>query len=224
MRNKFLTKLFIIVIFLFPIIVKAECSEELRTLFNENEEDFSIIYEMDPSTKKYTVYYYNPLPDKFDYADNLPEGIEWEIYKENLTANYDVPVGKYEAYVVGITGGCENTIFQKIEIDLPEPSKLSEDEHCKGIEEFVLCQPDYDKEISYEDFVSRTETYRKTKAKKEEEEKKNKEKERNQIITKIVNYINDNLVTIVIVIIFIVVVVASFIVGIKSFRKSRRLE
>lgn len=224
MKYKFLTKLFIIVLFLFPMLVKADCSDEIKELYKKNEDKFKITYKMNLDNLKYNVYFYNPLPGKFDYAVGFSKDIKWEEIENNTTVDYDVPSGTYQIYIVSIAPECNKVIFKKTSITLPEQSELSKDEHCKGIEEFVLCQPDYDKEITYEDFVSRTETYRKTKIKEEEKNRENEEKERNQIISNIVNYINDNIVTIVIIVIFIAVVIASLIVGIKSFRKSRRLE
>ena len=98
-------------------------------------------------------------------------------------------------------------------------NKLSEDPLCEGNEDFVLCNPSYDKEIDYDTFVSRLNTYKKNKG-NNPSSSSNSVKEENAIIT----YIKNNLVSIITITIFIILVIITIILTAKSIKKSRRLE
>ena len=97
---------------------------------------------------------------------------------------------------------------------------------CEGIEEFVLCQPTYDKEIDYDTFVSRVNTYKKTKQEKvvDEPQKETENKKINVIINNILKFIQDNLFTITIITVFAIAIIVTIILTAKKIKKSRRLE
>ena len=89
---------------------------------------------------------------------------------------------------------------------------------CKGNEEFVLCQPTYDKDIDYDTFKERLEVYKKTKT--ENNAKNNNTKKENIVI----NYIKNNIVQVSLIAISLVLVIIIIISIAKRQKKSRRLE
>lgn len=203
---------------LLPNITYADCTEEEIAHFKEIEDEYKITYEFNQETKSYTIKYKVPEPDMYDYISYIDEDADCRDLNENEFECYNIYPGEYDIEIVGQTETC-GRIFKAITIKLAEYNNYSSDPLCKGIEEFVLCQPTYDKVITYEEFVSRVNVYKKTKANKKKEE--NKEKE---IIKPILDYIEDNLFQIIVIIIFITIVIITIIITAKSIRKSRRLE
>ena len=143
-----------------------------------------------------------------------------EIDKNNTKCYYFEP-GTYRIDIVGKKQACDD-ILKTINLKLIKYNPYSEDPLCKGIEEFVLCQPTYEKELDYDTFVSRVNTYKKTKQNKIDKEQNNQKENTN--LDKIKSYIKENLVQIIIIIIFIILVIISTIIWINSIKKSRRLE
>ena len=119
--------------------------------------------------------------------------------------------------IFGNTKECDE-LLKTINLNLAPYNKYSEDSLCEGIEEFVLCQPTYDKEIDRETFESRINTYKRTKNKNQKTPEIKQEE--NEILVRV----KENLVQIIIILIFIILIVITAIVTIKSIRKSRRLE
>ena len=130
---------------------------------------------------------------------------------------YNCKPQKYDIYIIGQTEQFDD-ILKAITLNLPYNS-LSEDPICEGIEEFVLCQPTYSKEIDYDTFVSRVNTYKKSKVTQSSSNNNNSNKE-NELIT----YIKENLLTIITISIFIILVIITIILTARSIKKSRRLE
>lgn len=202
------------------VYAEGECTYENKKEFREYSKDFKVTYEFNLETKDYTVTTYNPKPDKYRYIiSEVPFIIAKNETIENKTLYSNIPAGKYLIKVFENEGGCLS-ILKKIEIDMPQYNPYYQDPLCEGVEEFVLCQPTYKREINRETFEYRINDY---KQKKEEKIEIQMQKEK---ITKekIFNYINDNIIQIIVIVIFIILVIITSIITIKMTRKSRRLE
>lgn len=216
--------LFTILSLLFNINVYASCTEEEINEFKKIEDEYKITYEFNKETKMYDIYLKNIETEKYRYNIYTDYELNCDEYNENLLKCTDFPLDIYEIEIVGRTKTC-NDKLKSIIIDLSKYNSFSEDPLCEGIEEFVLCQPTYDKEIDYDTFVSRIETYKRTKENKEQEAiDKNKEEKKNNLFTEITEYIKENIFSITVVTIFIILMVITIIITAKSVRKSRRLE
>lgn len=218
-KNKLL---FIALLSLFiPSTIYADCTKEEINNFKKIEDDYKITYEFNKDTKLYTLTFYSPEPDIYDYTS--PDSntfLNCEVINNNTVKCSNIQSDEYNFEIIGMTDSCDITL-KKIKITLPKYNTYSEDPLCEGIEEFVLCQPTYDKDIDYETFVSRVNSYKKNHPVKEDiDEKKEEPKEQNKII----KYIQDNLFQIIIMIVFITLVIMTIILTAKSIKKSRRLE
>ena len=212
--------IFTIILFLICITnTYAACTQEEINEFKKIEDEYTIKYEFNKDTKDYTITFNAPLPEKYTYQFN--EDIDIKNLEMTTETNFKiskVTPGEHQIEIMGITKECLG-IIKTITLKLPEYNNYSEDLLCEGIEEFVLCQPTYDKDIDYDTFVSRVNTYKKSK-----EKKQNNKIIQNEKDNKIIEYIKDNLIQIIIVAIFIVLVIITAYIMIKSIRKSRRLD
>lgn len=208
--------LFTILSLLFSTNVYASCTEEEINDFKKIEDEYKITYEFNKETKDYTVIFIRKEPDRFDYYIDST-GIKCDDINENKAQCFNFKPQKYDIYIIGQTEECDD-ILKTITLNLPYNS-LSEDPICEGIEEFVLCQPTYSKEIDYDTFVSRVNTYKKSKVTQSSSNNNNSNKE-NELIT----YIKENLLTIITISIFIILVIITIILTARSIKKSRRLE
>jgi hypothetical protein len=208
--------------------ISASCTQEEINSFKRIEDKYTVKYEINKSTKTYDVYFNAPKPDSYYYKIYSNNNLECEKINDTTMKCINFPPDVYEIIVVGVTNTC-NDILKTINIKLPKYNTLSEDPLCVGIEDFVLCSPTYDKEITYEEFASRVATYKKTLVKKEEEEKvKEEENKQPEIetntLTEIIEYIKSNWLEITIIVVFVILATITSIITIKSARKSRRLE
>lgn len=217
--------LFTILLLLFNTNVYASCTEEEINGFKKIEDEYKITYEFNKETKDYTLIFNkskNPIYE-YDFSgdnDNI-EKVEFEPVNETTYRFNRVQYGEYIIKIRGVTESC-NDILKEININLPKYNIYFEDPLCEGLEDFVLCQPTYDKEIDYETFVSRTNTEIK-KRKKEAQEQTNEPKD-DYKDSKIFQYIKDNLFKIIIITIFIIMIIITVVLMSKSIKKSRRLE
>ena len=220
------TKMLIIALLfiLLPNIIYADCTKEEIDYFKRIENGYKISYEYNKDSKNYTVTFYSPEPDKYEYMiyteqKNLQncDGIS-----DNETICHNVLPNEYYIEILGQTASCKDSV-KEITLNLSRYNNFSDDPLCEGIEEFVLCQPTYDKEIDYDTFVSRVNTYKKTK-KNEQKENTEENKKDNQVIDNISKFLEDNLFQIIIIIVFVIVITITIILTAKSIRKSRRLE
>ena len=208
---------------LLPNAIYADCTPEEKKHFSEIEKEYTVSYEYKRDEESYTINLYNPEPDNYDYVLYGSETLRTncrEINKNEATCE-NLPNVNYYFEIIGITDTCDSTL-KEIYLDLSKQNKYWNDPLCEGIEDFVLCQPTYDKEIDYDTFVSRVNTYKKTKqreATKEEEGKKS-----NGVIDKVTNFLKENLFQIIISVVFVIAIVVTVILTAKSIRKSRRLE
>lgn len=206
---------------LIPTIIYADCTKEEIDNFKKIEDDYKVTYDFDKDTKLYTLTFYSPNPDLYDFiGEDETVFSNCEVLDDNMAKCSNIKPNTYNFEIVGVTTNCNETL-KKIEITLPKYNGYYNDPLCEGIEEFVLCQPTYDKDIDYETFVSRVNSYKKNhQSKPIDNNTKEEVKEENKLI----QYIQDNLFQIIIVIIFIVMIIITIILTAKSIKKSRRLE
>ena len=222
-KNKYLLIITLLSL-LYPIKTHAECTKEEIDYFKQIESKYKVTYEFNKSTKDYTLTYHIANPEKYDYAitSGITEDILVEFNKinDNVIEVNKIPPGNYTIEVMGITETCNDTL-KKINLKLPNYNKYSEDPLCEGIEEFVLCQPTYDKEIDYETFSSRVATYKKNLKQNETTDDIDEiTEEENKIIT----YLKNNMFQVITVSIFIILIIITIILTASSVKKSRRLE
>ena len=207
--------------------ISAACTQEEIDSFKKVEKKYTVKYEFDKTSKKYTMYFNNPNPDNYVYQIYSEVTIDCTVLGNGQTKCINFPSGSYDVDIKGNTASCKD-VLKTITINLPEYNKFSDDPLCEGIEEFVLCSPTYEKEIDYESFVSRVKTYKKTKTQKEAQTNSNEddgEKSNSSIFdSKLVNYIKENWIEITIIMVFIILVTITVVITAKSIRKSRRLE
>lgn len=217
MNKKRYTTLTLILSLLYATNVNAACTKEALDEFKKVEDKYYASYQVNTQTKSFDIILNNPAIEKYNYSSNIfGENTKYQDGKPVFT---NMKQGEYTIYVRGKMEGC-NDILKTITITLPRYNDYYGDPLCEGIEEFVLCQESYDKEIDRETFESRVNTYKKTKIKKEQEEKKNEKAKEYEVIS----YIKNNLTKIIIVIAFLILATITIIVTINRARKSRRLE
>lgn len=201
-----------------PSITYAECTPEEIKHFKEIEDEYKVTYEFNKETKDYTIKLFMPEPSKYTFAAYEDGNIKCEKINENERQCNSIPPGEYEIFIIGSNETCRGEL-KTINLKLAKYNHYSDDPLCNGIEEFVLCQPTYSKEIDYETFASRVNTYKKTKQ-KEQEANINEDKENNKVL----NYIKANLFNIIIITVFSVSIIITIILTAKALKKSRRLE
>lgn len=199
----------------------ASCTQEEINEFIKIKDEYKITYEFDKDTKTYTLNLIRANPDMYDYIIYLKGNLTCNDINEKETECLYFSPGTYRIEIVGQTNTCSDTL-KELTLELPKYNEYSEDPLCEGIEEFVLCQSTYDKEIDYDTFVSRVNTYKRTKQEKESE--LNEENNQNEFVSKVTTYIKENLLKIIIIIVFIILISITSIITYKSIRKSRRLE
>ena len=199
----------------------AACTQQEINDFKKIEDEYKITYKFDKETKTYTLELQRGNYEMYDYRFYVNGELQCSDLNKKTAKCYYFSPGTYRVDIVGNTKMCTD-ILKTINLKLIKYNKYSEDPLCEGIEEFVLCQPTYEKEIDYDTFVSRVNTYKKSKTEANNEE--DPPKKENLYLDKIKLYIKENIIQIVIITIFVILVTISTIIGIKSIKKSRRLE
>ncbi len=222
--------LLLLVFIVFPKYIYADCTNEEMTHFREIRSEFKVSYMLDEEKKQFYMTLFNPEPENFGYivkydtGDNDTESLDLTSTTEVSLGMPTLTEGKYKITIKGKTATCDREL-KNIRITIPKYNMYSEDPLCEGIEEFVLCQKAYNRELEYEKFVSRVNNYKIQKANSEKEQLPEEKENKILLILKaVLNYIRENLITIIIVITFIILLVISLILMIKNIRKSRRLE
>jgi len=198
----------------------AACTQEEINDFKSVEDEYIIEPTLNMDNKKYVLKMTRKYPDKYDYLIHAKGTITCKDIDENNTECYPFNPGKYKIEIVGQTNSC-NDVFKTLILNLEPYNKFSESPLCNGIEEFVLCQKTYKKELTQEEFESRVNTYKKTNQNQTEEEQNQPPTE---IKNKLISYVKENLLTIIIIVVFAILVIITTIITWKSLRKSRRLE
>ena len=221
--NKLRFFITILLFIMLPNIIYADCTTDEISYFKRIEDDYKITYTYNKDTKDYTVTFYSPEPDKYEYMiyAESEQFNNCDAISERETKCNNVAPDEYYIEILGQTNTCNDTM-KEITLNITRKNSYVDDPLCEGIEEFVLCQPNYEKELDYETFVSRVNTYKKTKQKTIEDEVI--EEDNNKFINNILNLIKENIFQIIIVIVFLTIIIVTIILTVKSIRKSRRLE
>lgn len=217
--------LFLMFIFLiFPLKGYAICNDETKSLYDKYKDEFRITSRYDRNTNLYEVTFYNPLPDsfRFEYDPNFNTNDCKNGDENTLICNY-ISLNEYLFYIYGITSSCSDIVgYNLLNVSY---NVFATDSLCEGIEEFVLCDPTYDKEIDYDTFYSRVNTYKKSKA--EEKAKEEIEPKVNKFSvfwedTK--EFLLDNLFIIITCIVGVIILIILIISIVKSYKRRWRLE
>lgn len=201
-------------------IIYAECTTEEQEYYKSIEDKYQTTYVFDKESRTYTMTLTYGDISTFSYSI---EGDGMEIANIEVTDKIivsNLAPGQYIAFVVGLTDSC-NDVLKKEEITLPQYNQYAYDPVCEGIEEFVLCSPTYDKELDYDTFISRVNSYKKNKANQDKTDNNTEEK------PTIKEWFKDNYMYFIYAIIGIVVLlIIALIVKViyNHERKRRRLE
>lgn len=223
-KRKYIALTLILSLLSMKNVYANECQMNLIRDFKKIENQYKIDYRYNIDKQSYTIILNYSTNKNYEYKTYDVENLECEQINITTKECHGFKPGIYRYQIDGENSECKQNV-KVMNIEIKELNNYSNDPLCNGIEEFVLCQKDYYKDIDYETFVSRVNTYRKTKKEQEENEKmKQQESEKNNIANKIKEYIEENFVQIIIITMFIILIIISTIVIIKSSRKSRRLE
>lgn len=201
-------------------IIYAECTTEEQEYYKSIEDKYQTTYVFDKESRTYTMTLTYGDISTFSYSI---EGDGMEIANIEVTDKIivsNLAPGQYIAFVVGLTDSC-NDVLKKEEITLPQYNQYAYDPVCEGIEEFVLCSPTYDKELDYDTFISRVNSYKKNKANQDKTDNNTEEK------PTIKEWLKDNYMYFIYAIIGIVaLLIIALIVKViyNHERKRRRLE
>ena len=198
----------------------AVCTEEAREEFEKIENQYKITTTFNSDDKTYNIKIEQADVSKFKYRFAIDYQYHCKKISNTVTECYGLKNGTtFYANIVGNTKIC-NEILKEEEIRLKKYNDFYGDPLCEGIEEFVLCQEIYDREIDRETFEKRINSYKASKEKIDKEKHEDNNKKNNEITT----YIEENLIQTIIISCFIILIIISAIVGYKMIRKSRRLE
>ena len=202
-------------------IIYAECTTKDTEYFKSIEDKYQITYDFDKETKTYILNLSYGDISSFSYVilgDNIDD-INSTVTKDKIIITNVTP-GEYTIHITGATQSC-NDIVKTEEITLPKYNEYAFDPACEGIEEFVLCSPTYDKKLDYNTFISRVNSYKKSKA--NDDNKKDNTEEKLTITEWLKNnsqYIIYGVIGIIGLIIIIIIVKVIY----NRERKRRRLE
>lgn len=225
-KNKYL--LFVLTLFiLFGNTVNASCTEEEVNRFKELESQFKVSHYIENG--QYVLKMYNPAPDIFYYeihtTNKSPKCTQIDKNNAECIGENDL---EYSVNIKSYNENCTDVLKTP---EITKYNKYSESELCNGIEDFALCQPDYEKEITEENFTARVDSYKKNLDKKNQtkdnnsnSDSKNTDKTKITLIDNIIEYIQEHLITIIVIFIFAILLIITIILKIKAIRKSRYLE
>ena len=205
----------------------AECTkEELNTLKQEaNKIKVTYKHLGGIETPIGTDYNRFEITVKNISDDLIPTLLGYEIILEpqNGVAKYELSTGNWsiDIYSNKCTG-----IIHSISFRLPSFNKYSLDPLCEGIDgnDFILCGKYLDYQVSYDTFKRKVEEYRKTHEIKKDNSINNEDDTTvNEILNKIVKYITDYQMHIIIVLGIILIILIILII-IKKKKKRGVLE
>ena len=202
-------------------IIYAECTSKDTDYFKSIEDKYQTTYEFNKDTKTYTISLTYEDTSSFTYRID-GSGIDEKNIKfsDNKLLIDNLNSGQYTIYVIGASDSC-NDVFKKETITLPQYNQYAYDPACEGIEEFALCSPTYDKYLDYNTFISRVNSYKKSKTNNDKPD--NNVEEKNTILEWLKNnyfYIIYAVIGIVVLLIIILIIKAIY----NNERKRRRLE
>lgn len=219
--------------------VEAYCSQEEINAFKKIENKINATFTYDENTATYSFIFY--FPNMTDYVFRFENMKRSDLNHCQFTSinEYRCTGKDFEDNITYIIKRETNTCNEELKratVTLKKKisyNAFSESELCNGIEEFVLCQKDYDIEITQEEFESRVELYKNNLEEKENEED-NKEKTENienekenwvkKFFNNLIKFINDNIILVIVIIIFIILLIVYSVLLTRKIKRSRRLE
>lgn len=230
--SKYIKLLLTLFIATIPFHVYADCESD-RAEYERIKDQFKITYKYNKDTDDFTVTEIIPQFEKFPgnwiqrmneiknsaYADDTTMYITYKNYKDNTF---------YRKIYINRCPG-DNVVLDET-INFVKYNRYYDDPRCEGNEDFVLCQKDYEKNIDEKTFESRLETYIAGKENKQNyNEQPNNSNDSNDIKDantweNIKEYVEDNLIMIIVIAIFLLIIAITVILMVKSYIKSRRLE
>lgn len=224
MKYKYI--LFLLLIIIIPINkIYADCIKEEENI-ERFKREFKVTYEFVKEASEYGGYIltiYNP--DRHNYKYKMYKDKDTVCNEENeyYTKCYYYMPGEYIVDILSTSNTCKE-ILTKIYFKLPY-NIYSKDPVCSGIEDFVLCDPTYDKEIDYETFLSRVEVYKQSIQQQDEDLNIEPIDEiRVSLKDKIMDFIIKNIFIIVTIIIAIILLIILIVSMIKNYKEKWRLE
>ena len=223
--NKIIITL-VLFIMLSPITY-ADCNSDFEAVKN----DFKESYKYNSETDDFNVILVNPDYEKYTFGYHSQDEVKkvemkYDGKKATVTIK-NVKENKYDYAFIAQYSECKYQVAKSGSIELKKYNPYSDSELCKGNEDFVLCQRDYDKAIDEETFKSRLETYTKTKeieSTTNDIVDNNENKSKSNILNTIINYIQENTVQVIIIGLLILILIISVVVYIINLAKRRRLE
>lgn len=177
----------IIVMFIFSIEVKADCSYNDIAKYKSYISNVTTTYDYRiEGTRAYFDVTVSNIPNNV-YMLDISTGNTYNDFVNNEITinNYSMDKITYKFYY----NDCENTYLGSKYIIFPNYNPYSTEELCKGIEDYKMCQKWLDNNYSYEQFVEEIEKYKKSLEPKEIEDNIVYER---SLIDKIVNFYINN--------------------------------
>ena len=211
---------------LLPMNVKADCQSE----FNKIKNEFKATYKYDKDSDSFTITFVSPNYDRYMFQLITAEDIrnaDFITLEKQLTVNLKNYKGnEYRYEIIAEYPECKNVSVYQSKLILKKYNAYADNSLCKGNEEFVLCQKDYEGELDDTTFQTRIETYIEEKNSKEAAtiKRDNNKTDDTNMIDKASTFAEENTILIIIVTIFIIALIVFAIIMIKNKMKSRRLE
>ena len=180
---KRLIYILIISICLFPNLIKAEeCTNKDRTRLQKQADNVTYIleeYEEDGQTyfkatfsgvsKEIRIFNNGTLLSYYNLSDDFVN----EIVVKRM-----IPGKKYIYDIYG-SNNCFFTSLRKVTVNIPKINKFYNDEVCKGISDYLLCQKFNDLNLEYDEFLNKVNNYKARKNIKKDNETISNEKNEN---------------------------------------------
>lgn len=211
---------------LLPLNVKADCQSDYKKI----EDQFKASYKYNKDSDSFTITFVSPNYDRYMFQMITAEDIrnaDFVTLGKQLTVTLKNYKGsEYRYQIIAEYPECKDVSVYKSKLILKKYNAYADNSLCKGNEEFVLCQKDYEGELDDKTFQARIDAYIEEKNSKEAEKvKKSDVKNTNEtIIEKTSSFIEENTFLIIVVAIFIIALIIFTAIMIKNKMKSRRLE
>lgn len=222
-KKKYMALILILSLFCIDKVHAESCELKIIREFEKISSRYEVSYRYNIEKESYTLILKHSTNPNYTYKIYDIENIECEQINLTTKECHNFKPGRYSYAINGKNDECSTTV-RGTYVEIKELQNYSSDPLCNGIEEFVLCQEDYYKELDYDTFVSRVNLYKKTKQEKTEEKIKQQNTKEETVLSKIISFIEKNTIIILIVVILIISILIGTIVMIKSAKKSRRLE
>lgn len=211
--------LFFLLFSLFNTKVYASCTTEEKNAFKKISDKFTATYQYDTESNSRAIVIKIPDWDTYIVSTDINESSKCTKDDDTIKC-INVDTGDYTIIFSKRSETC-NDVLKTIAITVSDYNPYYDDPLCEGIEEFVLCQRTYAKEIDRATFESRVATYKKSKSSSSSSSTENNNSTN---VDKILEYIKDNLTQIIIILVFTILIIITIILTAKNAKERRRLE